>query len=210
MMENLSIHDPPPQPGGSSLGRAAAAASASTSSAAPQPQQLPPQMFTTAAQLLDLTDKKLLVCLRDGRKLNGVLRSWDQFGMNSLTNLILISISISITNIYIYVSANLVLQSTVERIYAITSDPSDPQPKGLYAEQTHGIFLVRGENVLLLGEIDLDKDDDPPPGFEKAEFAAVEKLAKERRAVEKTKEKKKLQKLATLGFEGENLGEVML
>ncbi|KAF3071024.1 Sm-like protein LSm1 [Daldinia childiae] len=185
MMENLSIHDPPPQPGGSSLGRAAAAASASTSSAAPQPQQLPPQMFTTAAQLLDLTDKKLLVCLRDGRKLNGVLRSWDQF-------------------------ANLVLQSTVERIYAITSDPSDPQPKGLYAEQTHGIFLVRGENVLLLGEIDLDKDDDPPPGFEKAEFAAVEKLAKERRAVEKTKEKKKLQKLATLGFEGENLGEVML
>ncbi|KAI2779179.1 hypothetical protein F4815DRAFT_474380 [Daldinia loculata] len=186
MMENISIHDPPPQPGGSSLGRAAAAASSTAAAAAaPQPQQLPPQMFTTAAQLLDLTDKKLLVCLRDGRKLNGVLRSWDQF-------------------------ANLVLQSTVERIYATTSDPSDPQPKGIYAEQTHGIFLVRGENVLLLGEIDLDKDDDPPPGFEKAEFAAVEKLAKERRAAEKTKEKKKIQKLATLGFEGENLGEIIL
>jgi hypothetical protein len=44
------------------------------------PQQLPPQMFTTAAQLLDLTDKKLMVALRDGRKLVGVLRSWDQFG----------------------------------------------------------------------------------------------------------------------------------
>ncbi|KFY27655.1 hypothetical protein V493_03378, partial [Pseudogymnoascus sp. VKM F-4281 (FW-2241)] len=43
------------------------------------PQQLPPQMFTTAAQLLDLTDKKLMVALRDGRKLIGVLRSWDQF-----------------------------------------------------------------------------------------------------------------------------------
>ena len=42
--------------------------------------QLPPQMFTTAAQLLDLTDKKLMVSLRDGRKLIGVLRSWDQFG----------------------------------------------------------------------------------------------------------------------------------
>jgi U6 snRNA-associated Sm-like protein LSm1 len=37
-------------------------------------------MFTTAAQLLDLTDKKLMVSLRDGRKLIGVLRSWDQFG----------------------------------------------------------------------------------------------------------------------------------
>lgn len=98
----------------------------------PQNQQLPPQMFTTAAQLLDLTDskisdfqstwgvetphlrlrkhlniemlesrsedthqellaeenitdpfassEKLLVSLRDGRKLIGVLRSWDQFG----------------------------------------------------------------------------------------------------------------------------------
>ncbi|KAI1481275.1 hypothetical protein F4774DRAFT_374857 [Daldinia eschscholtzii] len=186
-MDNPSIHDLPPQPGGSmpppALGRAAAAAAAAA--VPPQPQQLPPQMFTTAAQLLDLTDKKLLVCLRDGRKLNGVLRSWDQF-------------------------ANLVLQSTVERIYATTSPPSDPQPKGLYADQTHGIFLVRGENVLLLGEIDLDKDDDPPPGFEKADFAVVEKIAKERRAAEKTKEKKKLQKLATLGFEGENLGEIIL
>ena len=58
-------------------------------------------MFTTAAQLLDLTDskygvapglrteqgadvnglEKLLLVLRDGRKLIGVLRSWDQFGM---------------------------------------------------------------------------------------------------------------------------------
>ncbi|KAJ5471606.1 hypothetical protein N7530_008963 [Penicillium desertorum] len=43
------------------------------------PPQLPPQMFTTAAQLLDLTDKKLVLILRDGRKLIGVLRSWDQF-----------------------------------------------------------------------------------------------------------------------------------
>lgn len=76
----------------------------------PPNQQLPPQMFTTAAQLLDLTDsesralavcdfawfsvvqrvpndrrltwmvEKLMLCLRDGRKLVGVLRSWDQFG----------------------------------------------------------------------------------------------------------------------------------
>ena len=57
-------------------------------------------MFTTAAQLLDLTDstesphaltikrrrlirahvEKLILVLRDGRKITGVLRSWDQFG----------------------------------------------------------------------------------------------------------------------------------
>ena len=77
------------------------------------PPQLPPQMFTTAAQLLDLTDstfihvhisylplhlsssgvsvdllfppaEKLVLVLRDGRKLIGVLRSWDQFGMHTL------------------------------------------------------------------------------------------------------------------------------
>jgi U6 snRNA-associated Sm-like protein LSm1 len=63
-------------------------------------------MFTTAAQLLDLTDskhgsgnfqptyhilapqahsqpEKLMLALRDGRKLVGILRSWDQFGMSS-------------------------------------------------------------------------------------------------------------------------------
>ncbi|KAL7623883.1 hypothetical protein AAE478_005439 [Parahypoxylon ruwenzoriense] len=186
-MENLSIHDAPQQGAQSQLPgqMPPALVRAPPPPAPPQPQQLPPQMFTTAAQLLDLTDKKLLVCLRDGRKLTGILRSWDQF-------------------------ANLVLQSTVERVFATTSDPSDPQPKGLYGDKQHGIFLVRGENVLLLGEIDLDKDDDPPPGFEKAEFEAVEKLAKERRAAEKAKDKTKLRKLATLGFEGENMGEILL
>lgn len=65
-MENLSIQDgpsPAPPAGG-----------------AHQIPQLPPQMFTTAASLLDLTDKKLIVTLRDGRKIIGILRSWDQFG----------------------------------------------------------------------------------------------------------------------------------
>ena len=40
-------------------------------------------------------------------------------------------------------TANLVLQDTVERIFV----------KDLYADVHRGIFLVRGENVLLLGEI---------------------------------------------------------
>lgn len=40
-------------------------------------------------------------------------------------------------------SANLVLQDTVERIYS----------GNFYAEDPVGLFLVRGENVLLLGEI---------------------------------------------------------
>ncbi len=40
-------------------------------------------------------------------------------------------------------TANLVLQDTIERIFV----------RELYADVSRGIFLVRGENVLLLGEI---------------------------------------------------------
>lgn len=174
-MENLNVSDTPPQGGTASL-----------QGAPPQPQapaQLPPQMFTTAAQLLDLTDKKLMVVLRDGRKLIGVLRSWDQF-------------------------ANLVLQSTTERIFAPKPGCDVDAPEGYFADIEHGIFLVRGENVLLLGEIDLDKDDDPPPGFKPAGLEMVRKLAEEKKNLDKSKEKKRLKKLATMGFEGENLGDV--
>ncbi|KAK3315131.1 hypothetical protein B0H66DRAFT_564599 [Apodospora peruviana] len=181
MMENLSISDaPPPMQGGpggmpppGALGRPPH-----------QPQQLPAQMFTTAAQLLDLTDKKLMIALRDGRKLLGILRSWDQF-------------------------ANIVLQSTKERIF-VPPGTAPNQPRGLYADFDRGIFLVRGENVLLLGEIDLDRDDDPPPGYDLANPELVLSLAKQKKTEEKSKEKSKIKKLSTLGFEGENLGEALL
>ncbi|KAK4179953.1 hypothetical protein QBC36DRAFT_321353 [Triangularia setosa] len=192
-MEHLSISDhqhgpsppglmqqPPQHPGGSGpqsmmhpgLGRP------------PQPQQLPAQMFTTAAQLLDLTDKKLMISLRDGRKLIGILRSWDQF-------------------------ANLVLQSTKERIF-VPPVLSEKEPTGVFADIDRGTFLVRGENVLLLGEIDLDKDDEAPPGYQLADLKMVEKLARERKKEEKVKEKKKTKMLGKEGFEGENLGEMPL
>ncbi|KAG0733058.1 hypothetical protein G6F57_002678 [Rhizopus arrhizus] len=80
--------------------------------------------FTTSTGLIDSIDKKLMVVLRDGRKLIGTLRSFDQF-------------------------ANLVLQDTIERIYV----------GQCYGDIPRGIFLIRGENVVLLGEIDLDKED---------------------------------------------------
>ncbi|KAK8247395.1 hypothetical protein HDK77DRAFT_374849 [Phyllosticta capitalensis] len=131
-------------------------------------------MFTTAAQLLDLTDKKLMVSLRDGRKLIGVLRSWDQF-------------------------ANLVLQDTVERIYV----------QNLYADINRGIFLVRGENVLLLGEIDLDKDDYIPEPFEPAPIEKVFALQKQEQDDRKKRDKRRRAKLQTHGFEGEQSGEAL-
>ncbi|KAK5678923.1 hypothetical protein LTR17_018423 [Elasticomyces elasticus] len=139
--------------------------------------QLPPQMFTTAAQLLDLTDKKLMVVLRDGRKLIGVLRSWDQFG-------------------------NLVMQDTVERLFV---------PKEfLYADIERGLFLVRGENVSLLGEIDLDKDDYIPPPYQLAPVEKVFALKKAEDVENKKSEKLKQKRLAKEGFEGEHAGEAIL
>lgn len=63
---------------------------------------------------------------------------------------------------------------------------------------------------MLLGEIDLDKDDDPPPGYDKADPDLVESLAKEKKTKEKTKDKKKQKSLSALGFEGEAIGDVLL
>ncbi|KAL9054293.1 MAG: hypothetical protein Q9162_004251 [Coniocarpon cinnabarinum] len=177
-MEKLSIHDnagpgPPQQRHGS----AAAAAPPPA-----VPQQLPPQMFTTAASLLDLTDKKLLTTLRDGRKIIGILRSWDQFG-------------------------NLVLQDSYERIFVTHED----LPK-VYADVPQGVFVVRGENTMLMGEIDLDRDGDEfvPEPWQRGDLAEVRALKKREDEERKRDLSKGLRGLKRLGFEGERSGEAVL
>jgi U6 snRNA-associated Sm-like protein LSm1 len=116
--------------------------------------------------------EKLLLVLRDGRKLHGVLRSWDQF-------------------------ANLVLTETRERYFCTvpaapsaaapslsagtslsTDAPPAPERK-LYCDVPRGTYLVRGENVLLIGEVDLDRDDEAPEGFEEGDVEEVFRLQKE-------------------------------
>ncbi|KAF5743111.1 hypothetical protein HS088_TW09G01176 [Tripterygium wilfordii] len=74
-----------------------------------------------------LTLEKLLVLLRDGRKLLGLLRSFDQF-------------------------ANVVLEGACERV--IVGE--------LYCGILLGLYVIRGENVVLIGELDLDKEELPP------------------------------------------------
>ncbi|KAL8825911.1 MAG: hypothetical protein Q9170_007609 [Blastenia crenularia] len=138
--------------------------------------------------------EKLVLVLRDGRKLIGVLRSWDQF-------------------------ANLVLQDTIERIFV----------DNLYADVPRGIFLVRGENVLLLGEIvrcpyrhvdlhfllnrvhnqDLDKDDYIPEPFRKTSAEEVHALNVKKNQTVKRSDKVRQAKLQELGFEAEHSGEVL-
>lgn len=139
---------------------------------APQPQpgppQLPPQMFTTAAQLLDLTDSRLIstesaqarqadlgisfsssreACSGSPRRKEidwrfaklGPIRYENQC-RKGLTSKHWLTTR---PHRWRKTVANLVLQDTIERIYA----------GKLYADVPRGIFLVRGENVLLLGEV---------------------------------------------------------
>ncbi|KAI9697178.1 MAG: SM-like, degradation of cytoplasmic mRNAs and positively regulates transcription initiation [Candelina mexicana] len=96
--------------------------------------------------------------------------------------------------------ANLVLQDTSERIYI----------QNLYADIPRGVFLVRGENVVLLGEIDLDRDDYIPEPFRQAPIEQVFALQKEEQERLKRTGKVRQSKLSALGFEGEHTGEILL
>ncbi|KAK5782269.1 Lsm1p PWA37_005266 [Arxiozyma heterogenica] len=82
--------------------------------------------------------------------------------------------------------ANLILQHCVERIY-ITE-------KNQYCEEDRGIFMIRGENVVMLGEIDIDKEDQPLESMERIPFKDGETIKKIndnnrfKRETQKTKE----------------------
>jgi U6 snRNA-associated Sm-like protein LSm1 len=73
--------------------------------------------------LVEELDKKQLIQLRDGRKIIGILRSFDQF-------------------------ANMVLESSVERIIVGEN----------YSDIHLGLQIVRGENVVLMGQVDPAKE----------------------------------------------------
>jgi U6 snRNA-associated Sm-like protein LSm1 len=85
----------------------------------------------------------MLVILRDGKKLHGVLRSYDQFG--EAPSHLITQRSAYFPNFcgMKIIEANLVLEDTYERIYHDNE----------FAERWLGVFVVRGENVVLLGEI---------------------------------------------------------
>ncbi|KAF9689806.1 hypothetical protein SADUNF_Sadunf01G0130900 [Salix dunnii] len=86
-----------------------------------------PEEIYLSTSLASYLDKKLLVLLRDGRKLMGLLRSFDQF-------------------------ANAVLEGACERV--IVGD--------LYCDIHLGLYVIRGENVVLIGELDLEREELPP------------------------------------------------
>lgn len=84
--------------------------------------------------------------LRDGRNLLGVLRSYDQYGKPSQISPStgLQADTVVLRQIF-HASANLVLESTIERLFHAH--------KPIYTDAYVGLFLIRGENVVLLGEV---------------------------------------------------------
>mmetsp|Transcript_49554 Transcript_49554/g.140354 ORF Transcript_49554/g.140354 Transcript_49554/m.140354 type:complete len:140 (-) Transcript_49554:107-526(-) len=112
--------------------------------ATPQPgaPQTPPVGLSLpgAASLVEQLDKRLLVVLRDGRHLVGVMRSFDQF-------------------------SNMVLEDTHERHVS----------GGLKHELPLGLYIVRGDNVVLLGEIDAEKE--AASGLQDADLEDVREAA---------------------------------
>lgn len=67
---------------------------------------------------------------------------------------------------------------------------------------------MRGENVLLLGEVDLDKDDDPPPGYEEGDVEEVFRIHKAVEAERKKREKGRGKKVG-MALDLEGTGEIL-
>ncbi|XP_067879588.1 U6 snRNA-associated Sm-like protein LSm1 [Heterodontus francisci] len=70
--------------------------------------------------------------------------------------------------------ANLVLHQTLERIHVGQN----------YGDISRGIFIVRGENVVLLGEIDLDKE-----SMSTLKHVTIEKILEELRLEQEVRNK---------------------
>ncbi|KAL3230740.1 Sm-like protein LSm1 [Nakaseomyces bracarensis] len=68
--------------------------------------------------------------------------------------------------------ANLILQDCVERI-------DIPELKE-YAEEERGIFMIRGENVVMLGEVDIDKEDQPLEALKRIPFEEAQKIKQQK------------------------------
>ena len=105
--------------------------------------------LSAVASLVEELDKKLLVVLRDGSKILGTLRSFDQF-------------------------ANIVLEGAVERIIAGSS----------YSDIPLGLYIVRGENVVLMGEVDEARETE---GLTAVDNDEIKRAREDEKAAEKLK-----------------------
>lgn len=88
-----------------------------------------PAFLPGSSSLVEQIDRKLLIVLRDGRHLIGVLRSFDQF-------------------------SNFLLEDSSERRILDLGNGSF-----VYTDIQLGLFLVRGDSMVLLGEVEDDNEE---------------------------------------------------
>ena len=88
--------------------------------------------------------------------------------------------------------ANLILQHTVERIYI--------EGENKYGECDRGVFMIRGENVVMLGEVDIDKEDIPLESMERVPFEAAQSHKEKMDELKYKQNTAKGKKLAQLGL----------
>eukprot|EP00270_Netrium_digitus_P003906 TRINITY_DN1474_c0_g1_i1.p1 TRINITY_DN1474_c0_g1~~TRINITY_DN1474_c0_g1_i1.p1 ORF type:complete len:129 (+),score=31.82 TRINITY_DN1474_c0_g1_i1:77-463(+) len=108
-----------------------------------------PVLAGTASLAEDL-DKKLLVLLRDGRKLIGSLCCFDQY-------------------------ANVVLKDGIERL--IVGNHFCDIPLG-------SIYVIRGENVILIGALDEEREELPPHMMAVSQSAILQAQKEEKESSE--------------------------
>ena len=90
-----------------------------------------------------------MVVLRDGRHLIGYLRSFDQF-------------------------SNMVMEDVCERRILQTKG-ADGKLCAYYADVRLGLYMVRGDSMVLLGEVDEEVDSDDEEGTADADTSAKPK-----------------------------------
>ena len=130
-----------------------------------------PAYLPGAASMVEQLDRRLLVILRDGRHLVGILRTFDQF-------------------------SNMVLQETSERRILVVAGGEEQAEDGAYAGggnggavcyQTDielGLFVIRGDSVVLFGEVEDDEEgrsDGPVRFVSLEEFERLEEVEARRK-----------------------------
>jgi len=91
-----------------------------------------PPFLPGASSLVEQLDQQMLVVLRDGRHLVGTLRTFDQF-------------------------SNMVMEDTSERRILVVTKEED-ETICYQTDIKLGLYIVRGDSVVLMGEVDDDDE----------------------------------------------------
>ena len=133
-----------------------------------------PAFLPGSASLVEQLDRKILIVLRDGRHLVGILRSFDQF-------------------------SNMVLEDTSER--RILHLNQGGETICYFVDIQLGIYLVRGDSTVLFGEIDTEREDSESPHGHASQGSAVEGYGLVGGFVDKTEYEKYMKEVTLEEFE---------